>query len=164
MPMSVDFEIFMALEAGFAPTSERVAHMMMEIANLRREELFYDLGSGEGTLLIMAAKDFGARAIGIELQRKLVVRSRSRIRNLGLEDKIEVVRGDFFKIDVNKADVIALYLTPWALRKLRSKLDRELKPGARVVSYKYPVEDWKPKRIFKATDQNGKTKIFLYTF
>ncbi len=160
--MSTIFNIFVSLEAGFAPTPEEVARRMMGVANLHRGEVFYDLGSGDGTLLIIAAEEFGAHAIGVEIQRKLVTQSRSRIRNLGLENMIKVIEGDLFKVELSNADVVALYLTPWALKGLRPKLEKELKHGVRVVVYKYPVEGWKPKGTYDAMDGIELNKIFLY--
>jgi len=160
--MSDVFNTFAALEAGFAPTPEEVARKMMRIARLRRGEVFYDLGSGDGTLLIIAAKEFGARAVGVEIQSKLFAHSWRRVRDQGLKDKVEVIKGDFFKVNVGDADVLALYLTPWALIKLRLKLERELRRGARTVVYKYPVEGWKPKEIHNAVEGKEEPKIFLY--
>ena len=160
--MSNFFNLFVELEAGFAPTPEVVARRMMEIARLQRGEIFYDLGSGDGALLIMAAKEFGARAIGVELQRKFVECSRRRIRSLGLGSMVKVVQGDLFRADISGADVLALYLMPKALSKLRPKLERELKRGTRVAVYKYPMEGWKPAETHSITDENGETKIFLY--
>lgn len=160
--MSDNFDVFAALEAGFAPTPEEVGRRMMKLAGLKSGELLYDLGSGDGTLLIIAAQEFGAHAIGVEIQRKLAIQSRSRIRDLGLEGLIKVVKGDLFKVDLGDADVVALYLTPWALRGLRLKLEKELKRGARVVVYKYPVDGWKPKKTLDVADGGGENKILLY--
>jgi len=161
--MPVVFNLFAALEAGFAPTPEEAARKMMQIARLRRGEVFYDLGSGDGTLLIIAAKEFGARAVGVEIQNKLVAYSRRRVRNLGLKDKIEVIKGDFFKVNVSGADVLALYLTPWALDKLKFKLEKELRQGVRTVVYKYPMDGWKPKEIHNAVEGKEESKIFFYS-
>lgn len=160
--MPISFGIFAALEAGFAPTPEEVARRMMEAADLHREEMFYDLGSGDGTLLITAAKEFGAHAVGFELQNKMVTYSRRRIRSLGLQGLIKVVRRNLFEANVGDADVVALYLSPSVLRQLRSKLEKELKPRTRVVTYKYPVEGWNPKETLNAPDSRGDAKIFLY--
>ena len=160
--MSDLFKLFTELEAGFAPTPEAVARRMMDIACLQRGEIFYDLGSGDGALLIVAAEEFGARAVGVELQRKFAEYSRRRIRSLDLGDMVKVVWGDLFRADISGADVLALYLMPNALSKLRPKLERELKRGARVAVYKYPIEGWKPAETHSVTDENGKTKIFLY--
>ncbi|MFH0896680.1 MAG: methyltransferase domain-containing protein [Candidatus Bathyarchaeota archaeon] len=160
--MCSNFDVFVALEAGFAPTPEEVGRRMMKSANLCKGKVLYDLGSGDGTLLIIAAEEFEARAVGVEIQGMLVTQSRNRIRNLGLKSKIKVVKGDFFKVDLGDADVVALYLTPWALKALRSKLENELKRGARVVVYKYAIEGWKPKKTVDAEDGSGENKIFLY--
>lgn len=160
--MSDFFNLFVELEAGFAPTPEAVARKMMEVAKLRRGETFYDLGSGDGALLILAAEEFGAHAVGVELQGKFVEYSRRRVRSLGLRSLVKVVRGDFFRADISGADVLTLYLLPKALSKLRPKLERELKRGARVAVYKYPVEGWSPVETHSITDESGEAQIFLY--
>ncbi|MDQ1279737.1 MAG: hypothetical protein QG670_999 [Thermoproteota archaeon] len=160
--MSTGFELFMALESGFSPTPEEVARKMMEVAHLKRGEVFYDLGSGDGTLLIIAAKEFGACAIGIEIQEKLVKDSRKRIRSLNLGKMIRVVKGDYFKADIRDANVLTLYLIPEALERLKLKLTKELRKGARIVVYKYPMEGWTPKEVHETNAENAKAKVFLY--
>lgn len=135
---------------------------MMEITHLKRGEVFYDLGSGDGTLLIIAAKEFDAHAVGVEIQEKLVKDSLRRIRSLSLGNMIKVVKGDYFKAVVRDADVLTLYLIPEALKRLKLKLERELKKGARIVVYKYPIEGWTPKEVHNTDNESGEAKIFLY--
>ena len=160
--MSADFELFMALESGFAPTPEEAARKMMEVAHIKSGENFFDLGSGDGILLIMAAKEFGAHAIGFEIQEKLVKDARKKIRSLGLEKMIKVKKGDYFRADIGDADVLTLYLIPEALERLKQKLKREMKKGSRIVVFKYPIEGWSPKEVAETGIENGKAKIYLY--
>lgn len=134
----------------------------MKLAKLGNGEIFYDLGSGDGSLLILAAEEFGAHAVGVELQGKLVNQSRSRVRARGLTRKIRIVKGDFFRVDLKDADVVALYLTPWALKALKPRLERTVKRGTRIVAYKYAVEGWEPKKTLDAEDGSGANKLFLY--
>jgi ribosomal protein L11 methylase PrmA len=160
--MSLSFGIFAALGAGFAPTPEEAARKMMSMAQLRRGEVLYDLGCGDGDLLTVAAVEFGARAVGVEIQDKLIKYARRRIRDMGLKDQIKLIKDNFFKVDIDEADVVALYLTPFILEKLKLKLETELKPGARIVVYKYPVEGWVPKEVHNAFEGKEDPKIFLY--
>lgn len=160
--MAAEFNVFAALEAGFAPTPDAVARRMLRIARLRDGDAFYDLGSGDGAVLIMAATEFGARAVGVEIQRKLVTYSRRRIQALGLTDAIEVIHGDFFAVDVHDADVVALYLAPRAMGKVRVKLEREARHGARIVVFRYPVTGWTPTEVHAAADGENASTLFLY--
>jgi tRNA A58 N-methylase Trm61 len=159
------FALFVAgnvLEAGFAPTPQEVARRMMRAAGLRRGDVFYDLGSGDGVLLVIAAREFGARAVGVEIQGKLVEDSWRKAQDLGLRDEVDVIRGDFLCVDIGRADVLGLYLTPRVLDWLRPKLDKELRRGARTVSYRYPVEGWSPREVCGAFERREEPRIFLY--
>lgn len=131
---------------------------MLKLADLKAGELLYDLGSGDGRILIIAAKDFGARAIGIELNESLVKRTIDRIRELNLEDRIKVIHGDFMNVDISDANVVTLYLTERGNEIVKPKLEKELKPGTRVVSHNYEIRGWKPIRIKEVEWR----RIYLY--
>jgi len=120
---------------------------MLTLVELKPREVFFDLGSGDGRAVIMAAKDFGARAVGVELREDLVKKTLSNIYELGLQDRVTIVNGDMFNVDLTSADVIFLYLTTSANEKVKSKLETELKPGVRVVSHDYEVVGWKPAKV-----------------
>lgn len=162
--MVVGFNVFVALEAGFAQTPDTVARQMLRIARLRRGDVFYDLGCGDGALLIMAAEEFGARAVGVEIQPKLVAYARQRIRDRGLTDDVEVIEGDLFRVSVHEADVVALYLAPWAMAKVRVKLEREARTGATIVAYKYLVDGWTPTDVHDAADGTDGAKLYRYAW
>ncbi len=117
---------------------------MLRLAELRAGEVFFDLGSGDGRTVIMAAKEFGARAVGVELREDLVKKALSTIYEQSLQDRITIVNGDMFNVDLTSADVIFLYLTTSANEKVRPKLDSELKRGVRIVSHDYEIVGWKP--------------------
>jgi len=117
---------------------------MLALAELRPGEILFDLGSGDGRTVIMAVKEFGARAVGVELREDLVKKALSTIYEQGLQDRITIVNGDIFKVDLTSADVIFLYLTTSANEKIRPKLDTELKKGVRIVSHDYEIVGWKP--------------------
>ena len=120
---------------------------MLALAELRAGEVFFDLGAGDGRTVIMAAKDFGARAVGVELREDLAKKALGSIYEQNLQDRITIVNGDMFSVDLTSADVIFLYLTTSANEKIKPKLDSELKRGVRVVSHDYEVVGWKPVRV-----------------
>ena len=123
---------------------------MLEIAELREGETVVDLGSGDGTIVLAAVEWFGAgKAIGVEIREDLVNASRRKIKDKGLEDRASVVHGDLFQVPIGEADVVTLYLTAQALDGLRPKLERELKPGTRVVCHDYGIEGWEPVKFEK---------------
>ncbi|MEM1524833.1 MAG: class I SAM-dependent methyltransferase [Nitrososphaerales archaeon] len=144
--------------APFVSSSEKVVYEMLKLAELKAGELLYDLGSGDGRILIIAAKDFGARAIGIELNESLVKRTIDKIRELNLEDKIKVIHGDFMNVDISDANVVTLYLTERGNEIVKPKLEKELKSGTRVVSHNYEIRGWKPIRIKEVEWR----RIYLY--
>jgi cyclopropane fatty-acyl-phospholipid synthase-like methyltransferase len=133
---------------------------MLQVANLKPSEVLYDLGAGDGRIVILAAQEVGARAVGVELREDLVERARAEIKRLKLEGKVRIVRGNILDIDVSEADVVTLYLTSSGNEKLRPKLERELKQGARVVSHDFKMNNWKPTAIYN--EILGHT-IYAYT-
>jgi predicted RNA methylase len=124
-----------------------VIKRMLTLAELKPNETLYDLGAGDGRTLIIAAQEFGARAIGIELREDLAKQAIQKVHELGLEDKVKIIQGDLFKVDINQADVVYLYLTTSANEKIRPKLEAELKKGARVVSHDYEIMKWKAVKV-----------------
>jgi predicted RNA methylase len=120
---------------------------MLELAELRPGEVFFDLGAGDGRTVIMAAKTFGARAVGIEMREDLAKRAMSVIHDNGLGDRVTIVNGDMFKVDLTAADVVFLYLTTSANEKVKPKMEAELKQGVRVVSHDYEIVGWKPMKV-----------------
>lgn len=143
-----------------------VVRQMLLLADLRPSDTVYDLGSGDGRAVIMAAKDFGAKAVGVELREDLVKRALNTISELGLENKVKIVQSDLFNVDLNGADVIFLYLTTSANEKIRPKLETELKRGARIVSHDYEILGWKPAKIdnFCENPQLGYPSHTLYVY
>lgn len=146
------------------PTPEDVIPRMLELASVGPGDLVYDLGSGDGRLVIAAARDFGARVVGIELRKRLVEESVRRVRELGLSDRVTILRRNFKNASLRKADVLALYLSSYTLNILTPKFNRELKPGARVVNFDYEIPDWKAAREIRVTPAGWKKPhpIYLY--
>ena len=124
-----------------------VVRQMLTLAELKPGEVVYDLGSGDGRVVIMAAQEFGARAVGIELRGDLVKQALNKVFELGLEGRVKILQSDLFNVDVSPADVVFLYLTTSANQKVKPKLESELRRGARVVSHDYEVLGWKPFRV-----------------
>jgi cyclopropane fatty-acyl-phospholipid synthase-like methyltransferase len=134
--------------APFVQTPVEVAKKMLDISQIRSGEMLYDLGCGDGRLIILAAKELGARATGVELREDLIERARTEIKRLNLEGKVNVIQGNFFDVPISDADVVTLYLTSSANERLRPKLEAELKPGARVISHDFKVPGWKPSAVY----------------
>ena len=109
-----------------------IRHMLM-LVDLKPGETFFDLGAGDGRTVIMAAQEFGARAVGVELREDLAKRALATVHELGLQDRVTIVQDDLFKVNLSPANVVFLYLTTSANDKIKPKLAKELKPGSRVV-------------------------------
>jgi predicted RNA methylase len=133
--------------APYVPSPPQVIRQMLILAQLKPREVFFDLGAGDGRAVIMAAKDFGARAVGVELREDLVKKALSTVYESGLQDRVTIVNGDMFNVDLTSADVIFLYLTTSANEKVKPKLEVELKSGVRVVSHDYEIVGWKPVKV-----------------
>jgi SAM-dependent methyltransferase len=141
--------------APFLPTPQEVVDRMLELAGVNQRDLVYDLGSGEGRVVITAVRRYGAKAVGFEIDPPLVTHSRRKIREAGLEDRAEIREQDIRTVDLSPASVVALYLYPEANLALKAALMRQLKPGSRVVSHYFGMGDWKPHRIEQMTDSAG---------
>lgn len=135
--------------APYAPTSFDTIRRMLTLAELKPGETLYDLGCGDGRIVIIAAQEFKANAIGIELREDLVKKALEEIHKNNLEKRAKIIQGDLFSIDISDADVVTLYLTTSANEKVRPKLEKELKNGARVVSHDFEIPKWKPIKIEK---------------
>ena len=120
---------------------------MLALSELKAGEIFFDLGAGDGRTVIMAAKEFGARAVGVELREDLAKKALGSIYETSLQDRITIVNGDMFSVDLTSADVVFLYLTTSANEKIKPKLEAELKHGVRVVSHDYEIVGWKPVKV-----------------
>ena len=130
--------------APFVATPLLVVRHILKIVDLKPGETFFDLGAGDGRTVIMAAQEFGARAVGVELREDLAKKALSTVHELGIQDRVTIVREDLFKVNISQANVLFLYLTTSANEKVRPKLESELKTGARVASHDYEIVGWKP--------------------
>jgi len=133
--------------APFVATPLPVVKQMLTLAQLKPGEIIYDLGCGDGRVVIMAAQEFGARGVGVEMREDLVKQALSKVSELGLDGQVKIVQSDMFKVDLTQADVVTLYLTTSANDKVKPKLESELKLGARVVSHDYEILGWRPIKV-----------------
>lgn len=133
--------------APYVPSPLPVVEYMLKLAGLKAGEVLFDMGAGDGRTVIMAAKVFGARGVGIELREDLTKKAMNSIHESGLEDRVTIVNDDMFNVNLSAADVVYLYLTTSANERLKPKLERDLKAGARVVSHDYEVVGWRPEKI-----------------
>jgi SAM-dependent methyltransferase len=145
-------------EVRYDPTPLPVVRTMLDLAGVGPEDVVYDLGSGDGRIVIMAASEFGARGVGIEIDPALVERAEARAREAGVADRVEFRLGDMYDADVRPATVVTLFLHPEPNLKLRPKLRADLRPGSRVVSYLWDMGDWKPDGVRRV----NRRQVFLW--
>ena len=158
-----DLETFTKKLAPSVGSPENAIEKMLQAANLKPGETLYDLGCGDGRILLRAAKKYKVKAVGIEISSALAEKAAQEARKKGLEDQVKIIHGDFMKTDLSAANVVTLYLAPTANDTLRPNLERELKPKTRVVSYDYPIEGWTPMNTWQTSGHLGDTHIiYLY--
>jgi ubiquinone/menaquinone biosynthesis C-methylase UbiE len=148
--------------APYVTSPQPIVEKMLEVARLKSGETIYDLGCGDGRILFSAVKNFGAKAVGVEISPALVKRAQQTLESQGLQDQVKVIQGDMMAVDVSGANVVSLYLMTEANEQLRPKLERELKPGSRVVSLEFKIKGWKPAREETVQVHNHAYKIYLY--
>jgi predicted RNA methylase len=146
----------------FVESPKEVVMKMLKLIDAKPNEILYDLGSGDGRIIIIASKEFGTKSVGIELRDYLVKKALEEVKKFKLEDKVEILNDDFFNVDVSKADIITLYLTTSANEKLRPKLEKELKDNVRVVSHDYEIRGWNPVKIIKDDPQGHTIYVYIY--
>ena len=148
--------------APYVPSPQDIIDRMLEVSQLKRGEMVYDIGCGDGRILITAVQKFGAKAVGIEISPKLAQSASEIVNKLGLRNRATVLKADAMDVDLSPADVVTLYLTTSANETLRPKLQENLKAGTRVVSHDYPVKGWKPQMVEEVYAHNRMHKIYLY--
>lgn len=150
--------------APYYPTPETIVEKMLQLGGLKAGEKAYDLGSGDGRIVIMAAGKFHAEAVGVELDKDLCKQSVEKIRKLGLEKTARIINGDLLKQNYSSADVVLVYLLPGFIDKVKPLLDQQLKKGARVVAHDFEFQNWKPEKVETIPDDGeGRAHtLFLY--
>jgi SAM-dependent methyltransferase len=145
--------------APFMATPQEVVDRMLQMAEVTKTDVVYDLGSGDGRLVITAAKRYGAHGVGIDIDPALITQSRANARKEGVEALVEFRQQDALTVDVSPASVVTLYLLSGANLKLRPRLQKQLKPGSRIVSHQFGMGDWVPTRTETITDQRGTSRL-----
>jgi SAM-dependent methyltransferase len=145
--------------APYSATPQEVVDRMLQLAEVTKNDVVYDLGSGDGRLVITAAKRYGARGVGIDIDPALIARSRANARKEGVEGLVEFRQENALTVDLSPASVVTLYLLSGANLQLRPRLQQQLKPGARIVSHEFGMGDWVPTRTDTITDQRGTSRL-----
>lgn len=150
------------LDVPYVPTPDNVVAKMLEMANVKRNDIVYDLGSGDGRIVITAAKKYGSRGVGYDLDPKRIEEANENARTAGVTDRVRFVQQDLFEADLSQATVVTLYLLPKVNLKLRPKLLKELKPGTRIVSHNYGLGDWDPIKTETLKSPTGEHHVFYW--
>ncbi len=148
--------------APYIPTPEILVETMLEAADVKPDDVVYDLGSGDGRIVIAAAKTFGARAVGIELRPDLCRKAEARVKAEGLSSRVRIIPGNFLHVDLSPATVVTMYLLTSTNERIRPNLEKYLKPGVRVVSNDYPIKGWKESRLRIVKMGTTEHKIYVY--
>jgi precorrin-6B methylase 2 len=148
--------------APFDPTPQEVVDRMLALAGIHKGDVVYDLGAGDGRIVITAAKKYGVKAVGYEIDPGLAKLARENVRQQGVEKLVEIREQDFMSADLSPATVVTLYLSEDGNLAVRSKLLRELKPEARVVSYTFDMGDWQPKVVESYRDAGGDRHMLYF--
>jgi hypothetical protein len=151
----------------YVPTPQIVVDEMLKLANVTAKDFVVDLGSGDGRVIITAARNFKAAGLGVDIDSNLVALSNKQAKTDGVDDRARFIEQDMFKADIGKATVVTLYVMPDFMEKLRPKLLSELKPGSRIVAHDYYMSEWYPDRQFSLTvpekvKANGTDKAYIY--
>jgi SAM-dependent methyltransferase len=146
-------------DVPYVPTPDAIVQSMLKLAGVQKGDVVYDLGCGDGRIVIAAAKLYGAHGIGVDINPERIREARLNAKQAGVEGMVQFVEGDLFDADIKDASVVTLYLLPSINLKLRPKLMRDLKPGTRVVSHAFDMGDWKPEK----RDEVDGRPVFFWT-
>jgi tRNA G37 N-methylase Trm5 len=149
-------------DVPYVPTNERVVQEMLKVAKVTKNDLVYDLGCGDGRIVITAAKQYGARGIGIDIDPERIKEAEENARIAGVSDRVTFMQGDLFKADIRDATVVTMYLLPAVNMKLRPKLLGELRPGTRIVSHNYDLGDWAPRQKLRVNVGSVEHDVYFW--
>lgn len=147
------------LDVPYVPTKQEVVEEMLRVAGVKAGDVVYDLGCGDGRIVITAAQKFGATGVGVDLNPQRIKEANANAKAAGVTDKVKFVEGDLFDFDFSEANVVTMYLLPSVNLKLRPKLQSELKPGSRIVSHDFDMGDWKAEKVIEV----GNDTVYLWT-
>lgn len=147
------------LYVPYVASKPAVVQAMLQLAQVNKDDLIYDLGCGDGRIIITAAKEYGAKGVGVDIDPNRIKEANRNAQKEGVSDKVQFIQQDLFEVDFSKASVVTLYLLPYVNLKLRPKLLAQLKPGTRVVSNEFDMGDWEPEKKIKV----GESTIYFWT-
>lgn len=148
------------LDVPYVPTDQKTVEEMLKLADVKPGDVVYDLGCGDGRIVITAAKEFGATGVGVDLNPERIKEANANAAAAGVADKVKFVLGDLFEFDFSRANVVTMYLLPSVNLELRPKLQKELKSGSRVVSHDFDMDDWEPEKTIRVGTHDT---IYLWT-
>ncbi|HKY08175.1 MAG TPA: methyltransferase domain-containing protein [Candidatus Binatia bacterium] len=149
-------------EIPFVPTPIEVVDRMLELATVKKGDFLYDLGSGDGRIVIRAAKKYGVRAVGIEMDQLLLEKARQDARSAGVSHLVEFRAEDALQTNVSQATVVTLYMLPWFNAKIAPNLKKHLKPGARIVAHDFGIDGWPPDKTVKLPNPERKAGGYVH--
>ena len=149
--------------APFVPSPDSVVDAMLQLASVGKSDHVFDLGSGDGRIVIRAAQKYQAEAVGVEIEDDLYKKSMARIDELGLQSRAKILHMNMYKVDLKPATVVTLYLLTSVNERLKPILERDLRPGARVVTHDFKIPGWEPSKTLDVMSEAGYSKkIYLY--
>jgi tRNA A58 N-methylase Trm61 len=148
--------------APYIPTPEPIVIRMLEAGHVTPDDVVYDLGGGDGRVVILAAQKFGAKAVGVEIQPDLCRKAMQRIKMLGLEDRVQMLEDSVFRVDLSPATVVTMFFLTTSNERLRPNLEKYLRPGARVVSNQFPIRPWHPSEVVHVKTGSMDHSIYVY--
>lgn len=149
--------------APFVASPQNVVTEMLQLADLKKDEMLFDLGCGDGRIILEAAQKFGAKAVGVELDDGRYKECVRKVQEAHLEGRVEVVHGDLLSLDLKRANVVTLYLLTSANERVKPNLERDLRKGARVVSHDFQITGWTPSKVKEIKENWGSHTLYLYT-
>lgn len=148
--------------APYVASPLSVVRKMLEYVDVKPGEIVYDLGCGDGRIVIMAAQKFDAMGVGVDINERLVKEARGKVESLGLSDRVKIIHSNLFDVNLSPADIVTMYLTTGANEKVRPKLEQELKLGARIVTHDFTIPKWKCLKNTKFREDYRTHTIYLY--
>ena len=148
--------------APYVTSPQQIVDKMLQAVDLKPGETIYDLGSGDGRVLITAVQKYSAKAVGVELDEKLCLATTEKIQKLGLQNRAKVIHGNMLEVDISPADVVVLYLNTESNDIIRPALEKQLRPGTRVVSHDFQIRGWTAMKVESAQAHNRSHKIYIY--
>lgn len=149
-------------DIGYIPTPQAVVDAMLDLAKVTSEDILYDLGSGDGRIVITAAQRFGTRGVGIDIDPERIQAAGENARKAGVSDRVQFYPGNLFESDFHEATVVTLYLLPHLNLRVLPRLLSQLKPGTRILSHNFDMDDWQPERVVKVQSEEEDSTIYCW--